>query len=94
MVTLCRTVPARRGGDQGGNRRARGAAETEEVMTACGHLEPGLLLLLLPLACWKSPGMVGASQSVTLLLFTGKIWINRNTNFKSFKKSKRLKEQI
>lgn len=73
MVTLGRTVPAQRGGDQGGNRGARGAAETEEVMTACAHPEPGLLLLLLPLACWRSPGMVGASQSVSLLLFAGKL---------------------
>lgn len=33
-------------------------------MTASPHLEPGLLLLLLPLACWPTPGMVGASESV------------------------------
>lgn len=40
-------------------------------MTASPHLEPGLLLLLLPLACWQTRGMVGASESVhsmTLLL--------------------------
>lgn len=34
-------------------------------MTASPYLEPGLLLLLLlPLACWPTPGMVGASESV------------------------------
>lgn len=38
-------------------------------MTASPHLEPGLLLLLLPLACWPTPGMVGASESVQSALF-------------------------
>lgn len=43
-------------------------ADTEEEMTASTHLEPGLLLLLLPLACWQTPGMVGASESVSVVL--------------------------
>lgn len=40
---------------------ARVCAETEKVMTASPHLDLGLLLLLL--ACWQTPGMVGASES-------------------------------
>lgn len=43
-------------------------AETEEGMTASAVLEPGLLLLLLPLACWQTPGMVGASESISAVL--------------------------
>ena len=45
-------------------RCVRLSPETEEVMTASPHLDPGLLLLLL-LACWQTPGMVGASESLS-----------------------------
>lgn len=39
----------------------------EEVMTVSLHLDLGLMLLLL-LACWQTPGMVGGSECPVFLL--------------------------
>lgn len=54
-------------------RCVRLSPETEEVMTASPHLDPGLLLLLL--ACWQTPGMVGASESVDCLCLSVSVFM-------------------
>lgn len=73
VVTLLGGTSSQTQESSGGEGRARGraeepevCAETEEVMTASLHLDLGLLLLLL--ACWQPPGMVGASESLCSLV--------------------------